>query len=202
MKPTIGSLLHAICFPWLLRARYTRKDRRARDARSSFNFRVVGYDVPNPMSLHMHVRNVKQWPHDETEFEGEAGAAGVALVEKRLEAYAHLQIERNPGRLTVVVSGAGFEVRIIDDGNEATVATGGWHGHYSSPTEAAQVFVKLLSAQARLRLTLRGMRCTGGTLEFAEGENWIAFERCFLVFGWLRLGRRRVEIVQNRLINL
>jgi hypothetical protein len=124
----------------------------------------------------------------------------MALVENRLEPHRHLTIKRDPGRLTVTVTADGFDVMILDDGGEATVGMGGWHGHYSDPGEAADIFVKLLTQEARVRLTIRGGRCTSGVLELAQGDEWAPLERCTLVFGWLRLGRKRVEVVQNHLI--
>lgn len=155
----------------------------------------------NPwMSLHVNARNIKHWPHEAHESDPDPGAAAIRLVETLLEPYPGLTIERQSGQVTVVVTADGFDVRIVDDGPEATVGMAGWHGHYGSPTEASKVFMKLLSEDARVILTSRGRRCTSGVVEFARDGGWVEFERCMLVFGWLIPGRKRREIFQNQLI--
>lgn len=129
------------------------------------------------------------------------GQEALARLEELLAPHEHLKVVREPKR--VVVEGSadgGFDVEIVDDGDEATIFASGWHNHYYEPETAAATFMWLLTSWTRIVLHYRGKNQVGWELQRCEPTGWTSCNRGATLVSALMWGKKRLEIFQNNLI--
>jgi hypothetical protein len=132
---------------------------------------------------------------------GSVGQDALRRLDEFLAEHENLRVVREPGSITVQgTEETGFDVQMVDDGREATIFAGGWHGHFDDAERAAATFMWLLTPQTRIVLTFRGDSQIGWKLQWEEDGKWVTGERGAILLAFLFWGRRREEILQNHLL--
>jgi hypothetical protein len=122
------------------------------------------------------------------------------LVERLLAASSiEFEVSESPEhRLTVAAADdSGFDVSLMDFGNEVLVLWGDCHAHFDDEQEAFRCFATGLTPTGRLIETTRGTIVVRSDMERLIDGEWRCVERFGLLFMpfWRR---KRVRVYQNR----
>lgn len=97
------------------------------------------------------------------------------LVKTALEAYPHVPLTESEHELTVPAADEnGFDVTLLEDGDECTVFFCLWHEHFGAnqAEEAAACFLAGLSEEVRVKARTRGGEVCAATVERCIDGTW------------------------------
>jgi len=129
------------------------------------------------------------------------GQVALRRLDEFLSEHEHLTVDREPGSITVQgTKDTGFDVTMVDEGREAIIYGGGWHGHFDDAEKAAATFMWLLTPKTKIVLTLRGQTQIGWKLQWDEDGKWLTGERGVILLAPLFWGKKREQTFQNDLL--
>ena len=125
----------------------------------------------------------------------------IVELKDRLQKYPNIRFAESESKIEIFPNDeAGFEIALIDDGDQCTVTfDGGWHKHFETPEEAVECVSFGLSDRCRLKTEMRGEYPQKWTVEYLDGETWHEASITGLIF--FPFWRRKSIIYrQNNLI--
>lgn len=133
--------------------------------------------------------------------ESSVGQAALRRLDEFLVEHEHLKVLRASGSVTVQgTADTGFDVQMVDEGREAIIYGGGWHGHFDDAETAAATFMWLLTSKTKIVLTFHGRSQIGWRLQWDEDGEWVTGERGFILLAFLCWGPKREQTLQNHLV--
>lgn len=123
--------------------------------------------------------------------------AAAAALRDHLAEYPHVQLVQTEDEISVEGSPNGFDVSLTADDGELTLAAGGWHDHYEVPSEAADMFMWLLSPRARIVATAYGETEYSWTFEIEDEGAWTTVTTMAIALPRPFWRRRRRIVRQN-----
>ena len=130
----------------------------------------------------------------DTKVDDSTGAKAVARLYTLLDRPgAPYQLDLSDGQLKITPLGADtFPIEVDDDGEEATIFAGPWHGHFDDVDEAQNCVMGLLSPYYRLAVLYSGDRLESANIECYQSEGWVGLS--------LKLGFPSIEFIVGRIL--
>lgn len=127
--------------------------------------------------------------------------SAIDKVKMKLAKYDRLTIEEGEHNLLIKPrSESGFEVEVIDEGDEYIVRFGSFHEHFSSEDEAIKFVGFGLSKRCRLIETFKGSASVKCRVEYHNGVEWEMIGQAGALLPVL-FGKKREVIYQNEVLD-